>query len=396
MNANKTPPPLSSPKYQVKVPLNVLRQMREGKLVFPQCDNKNEINNNAKASVNILSPSPKNRINDYKGINPVKANYDYSKEKLKMRNDDVNYRKYFEKYFNKMLNKIIEEPNNKKPNNNSNNPNNKPKPKQTQFIQAYKSYHSLTNDNEQNTKSMEDFINVTPRLHKGSYFAVFDGHGGDKVAKYAKDNFHKHILSKLTNIQTKPTSIPQVLKSSFEEFDIEINKQLKQQDTVGSTASIVYIIKQNKQTPSTAYCANVGDSKCYLLSADSTVEQISSDHNCKQPDEVTRVKQAGGCIFQNRVFGTLMLTRSLGDKEMKKYGVSAVPSIKSIELQPQHKYIVLASDGIWDLVPQETLSDIYKELNVNEINSEILCMKLVEYALDNGSTDNISCIVIEI
>ena len=41
-------------------------------------------------------------------------------------------------------------------------------------------------------------------------------------------------------------------------------------------------------------------------------------------------------------------------------------------------------------------SDIYKELNVNEINSEILCTKLVEYALDNGSTDNISCIVIEI
>ena len=306
----------------------------------------------AKAGVNILSTSPKNQRNDYKrmelydkGINPAKANYDYSKEKLQMRNDDVNYRKYFEKYFNKMLNKIIDEPSVKRTNNTNNNKR-KPKPKQTQFIQPYVSYHSITNDNEQNTKSMEDFINVTTRLHKGSYFAVFDGHGGDKVAKYAKDNFHKHILSKLTNIQTKPSSIPQILKSSFEEFDIEINKHLKQQEAVGSTASVVYIIKQNKDAPSTAYCANVGDSKCYLVSADCTVEQITSDHNCKQPEEVTRVKQAGGCIFQSRVFGTLMLTRSLGDKEMKKYGVSAVPSIKSIELQPEHKYIVLASDGV--------------------------------------------------
>ena len=55
-------------------------------------------------------------------------------------------------------------------------------------------------------------------------------------------------------------------------------------------------------------------------------------------------------------------------------------------------YIVIASDGIWDAVSGDKLFEIYKELKNN--TSEEFCTKLVDYALNNGSTDNISCIVL--
>ena len=58
------------------------------------------------------------------------------------------------------------------------------------------------------------------------------------------------------------------------------------------------------------------------------------------------------------------------------------------------KYVVIASDGIWDIVDGKILYKISKELKKNGTCEEF-CDNLVNYALENGSRDNISCVIIK-
>ena len=92
------------------------------------------------------------------------------------------------------------------------------------------------------------------------------------------------------------------------------------------------------------------------------------------------------------MFGTLMLTRSIGDKEMKKYGVLPKPSVKRIEVGSEDKWVVLASDGVWDVVNEDNLREISKKHD----SAERFCKDIVKYAVDADSRDNISCIVIKL
>lgn len=54
--------------------------------------------------------------------------------------------------------------------------------------------------------------------------------------------------------------------------------------------------------------------------------------------------------MNNRLCGVLAVTRAFGDFSLKKMGLTAVPEIKKMELRMTHKYLVMASDGLWDFV----------------------------------------------
>ena len=109
--------------------------------------------------------------------------------------------------------------------------------------------------------------------------------------------------------------------------------------------------------------------------------------------EVLRVKGAGGRVFDGRVYGQLMITRAFGDHSLKSCGVSAVPYInKHIINEDNDKYVVIASDGVWDVVEDE---HVYS-LSQNARNTEELCKMIINTAVKNGTKDNISCIVIKL
>ena len=84
----------------------------------------------------------------------------------------------------------------------------------------------------------------------------------------------------------------------------------------------------------------------------------------------------------------------MGDIDFKEFKISCEPYItqKSIN-QDNIKYIVIASDGIWDIVNDKTLFKIQNELKSD--SSEELCNNLNDYLLKGGSNDNISCIVLK-
>ena len=88
------------------------------------------------------------------------------------------------------------------------------------------------------------------------------------------------------------------------------------------------------------YVANVGDSRAVIVTS-SGAKRISYDHKASDWNEMNRIRSAGGIIFNDRVYGQLVLTRALGDLSLKKQGVIPTPYITKYFLSDKDKYIVV-------------------------------------------------------
>ena len=244
----------------------------------------------------------------------------------------------------------------------------------------FKSFSYHEDKNLKFRQSMEDIGIMIPDLttdYKASLFGIFDGHGGSDVVKFVKDRLPQLIKNYLLDLCPVETAF----KNAFEKVDQEL--KFFDSEYVGTTATLV-LIKDNK-----IYCANVGDSKAYIL-YDNSYKQISSDHKTTVEDEKIRVESMGGIIKKNRIMGQLILTRTLGDLYVKQYGVINTPDISVNEIGNTIKYVILASDGVWDVVDLETLVGMGKAgKNVGEF-----CEDIVRLAVNKNTKDNVSCIVI--
>ena len=260
---------------------------------------------------------------------------------------------------------------------------------------AYNEYQNLFY-----RKSMEDFHCIKKNLIKNnknrivySYFAIFDGHGGKEVSQYLSQNFHHILSSQLKLIKSiNINDIILALKLSFLFADMQIIKDSSFNNKVGSTGTVVLLVDFGISL-STKYiiCANVGDSKGYILSNKKLIA-ITKSHNCYNDDEVLRIKKSGGIVFNNRVYGILMLTRGFGDREMKKHGVIAKPDIICKKISENDIFIIIASDGVWDTVDE---NDIITMGDFN-LSSGELSKRIVKLANEKGTMDNVSCIVIKL
>ena len=248
--------------------------------------------------------------------------------------------------------------------------------KNTPFV-SY-SYHE--DKNLKYRQSMEDIGVTLPNLtndYKTSLFGIFDGHGGNDVVKYIKDRVPEIIKGYLNDL----CPIEKCFMNSFNKIDEEL--KFYDSDYTGSTATIV-LIKDN-----IIYCANVGDSRAYII-YDNSIKQISVDHKCSIPSEAERIINMGGKITKNRVQGQLVLSRSLGDLYCKKYGVSNVTDISVNKIDYNIKYVVIASDGVWDVVDENTVLNMSK----SNKNADQFCKELVDLSIKKETKDNVSCIVI--
>ena len=259
---------------------------------------------------------------------------------------------------------------------------------QSQFQNFQKNYifKSFSYHEDKNLKyrqSMEDIGVMLPDFiteKKMSLFGIFDGHGGYDVVQYIKNRLPEIIKTNITK-NNNYDSIENNLTSSFNKIDEEL--KFYDSEHTGSTATIL-LFQDNM-----VYCANVGDSTAFIV-YDNFVKKISIDHKCTDPKEEERILLSGGKITKNRVMGQLVLSRCLGDLYCKKYGVSNIPDISVNKLDGNVKYVVVASDGIWDVVKENELLQLSK----NRKNAEGFCKDLVKLSIDKDTKDNVSCIVI--
>jgi protein phosphatase 1L len=90
--------------------------------------------------------------------------------------------------------------------------------------------------------------------------------------------------------------------------------------------------------------------------------------------------------------GIINLSRTIGDLELKKYGLISKPNIFQKELDKEDKFVLMASDGVWDVISDTEVLELYSK---NQ-NSEEYAENIVKIAVQKGSRDNISCLAIKL
>ncbi|XP_011062398.1 PREDICTED: protein phosphatase 1B isoform X2 [Acromyrmex echinatior] len=247
---------------------------------------------------------------------------------------------------------------------------------------------------------MEDAHRAIPCLDGGlsdwSYFAVFDGHAGALVSAHSAE----HLLECIMQTQEfKAEDVIKGIHSGFLRLDDEMRDlpaMSAGMDKSGSTAVCAFI------SPKNIYIANCGDSRAVLCRSGTPVFS-TRDHKPVLPAEKERIQNAGGSVMIQRVNGSLAVSRALGDyeyKNLKDRGpceqlVSPEPEIFMLDRDDEHdEFLVLACDGIWDVMNNEDLCTfIRSRLQITD-DLETVTNLVVDTCLYKGSRDNMSIVLV--
>ncbi|XP_009794190.1 putative protein phosphatase 2C 72 [Nicotiana tabacum] len=233
------------------------------------------------------------------------------------------------------------------------------------------------------------------RVENGVFGGVFDGHGknGQTVSKLIMNKLPslllKHILSlpKITSPKQNVKEVDESVKnknfnkwkkaclSSFKMVDKEI-KSLEKLDCSCSGTTAVVVIRQDDDL----VIANLGDSRALLgrKTDEGTIEavQLTTDLKPSLPSEAERIRKCGGRVLAlekeahiQRVWlphedaPGLAMSRAFGDFMLKNYGIISRPDVSYHHLSSNDQFLVLATDGVWDVLSNDQVVSIVCSTN---------------------------------
>lgn len=216
-----------------------------------------------------------------------------------------------------------------------------------------------------------------------SFAAVYDGHNGAMAAEHAAERLH-HLLAGEPALRTctgdgPPSTLSleaermeAALRHAFETTDREILMRCQLGgDKSGSTGVAVVRIGD------VLYAAHAGDSRAVLCRRAGAPLRLTEDHKPNLPHERARVEGAGGRVDFARCWRVIVdpgggrpasglaVSRSFGDPDFKepRHLVTATPEVTQHKLKPGDDFIVVASDGLWDvLTDEEACQEVLKHL----------------------------------
>ncbi|MEE8356598.1 MAG: PP2C family serine/threonine-protein phosphatase [Anaerolineales bacterium] len=214
-------------------------------------------------------------------------------------------------------------------------------------------------------------------------YVVADGMGGHKNGEIASELAIRtvvgyiltEIYKPMMSLNPKPSemSFKEVFHSGIEKANTEI---LKNSYGGGTTVTAVLIVGEQMTI------AHVGDSRVYSVDKDGNLEALTRDHSLvKRLQELGQITPEEAAVHPQRN----VLYRALGQGEPFE------PEIISTS-RPDLGSLLICSDGLWNIVPQEVISGII----VSGESPQQICDKLIDAANDAGGPDNISAILVEI
>ncbi len=196
-----------------------------------------------------------------------------------------------------------------------------------------------------------------------------------------------------------------LIKNSFQLAEASFAQSKYDMNFSGSTCICVFIIEDR------IMCANCGDSRAILVSSEkpknlsknnmqnnnnlNIILPLSIDHKPELKDEAYRILKSNGRIdkrseggiktgplrvwLKNENYPGLAMTRSIGDMVASKIGVTSEPDIIEFTINSESKFIVVASDGIWEIFTNEEVANIVN-FYYNNMDVASAAEKLVEEA----------------
>lgn len=256
-------------------------------------------------------------------------------------------------------------------------------------------YTSIKGRRESNEDRHNIILNINQlndKILPINLLSIFDGHGGTYVSEYLKKNlplYYCHPKLKLP-----------FLKDYHEEVFRKLQENIiknKNGYTSGSTCLLNIMYKHENELHMNI--VNLGDCRLVIVYKDGSFKQVTIDHKPDDKIEKDRIKKMGGKIYKDSEgtyrIGDLSLSRAFGDEDNAPY-ISQIPDVYYKKITPQTKYVVMACDGLWDVINNKDLYKLLEESN-NKNNKNInLAVDLAEYALKKGSGDNVSVIVLHL
>jgi len=261
---------------------------------------------------------------------------------------------------------------------------------------------------------MEDEYFVSGPTNGHLFAGVFDGHGGNAVSRYLRQNLYAHLQAALPSLismreiktrQKRPLvqslaveECVNALRYALKKVDDEVQR-IRHWSFIGSTAVCIFLVDQGNNLNPVLISANIGDSRA-VLSRNGKAIDVTTDHKPNLATEKSRIQGMGGRVTNHggvyRINGNLALSRAIGDHAERPWVIST-PDVQTLPLYTsQESFIIVASDGLWDVMSSQDVVDFIsknsffqKEKKTNEISKQ-----LVNEALRRGSTDNITVLVI--
>jgi protein phosphatase 1L len=234
--------------------------------------------------------------------------------------------------------------------------------------------------------ALEELENL---FSKTSFYGVYDGHGGWIAAEFLSRHLHRAVVNQVAFAEGR---FRDALHNAFIELDNTLIRWLfesRHPEGGGSTA-VTALIVDNR-----LIVAHCGDSRA-VLSRKKKALRMSEDHKPFRSDELDRIHAAGGTVVHvqeaYRVNGQLAVSRSFGDLVLKGQNVIiADPEFHEELLTPDDDCLVLASDGLWDVINDQKAVDVARKAST----AMEAAQKLVELALKKESSDNITVVVVK-
>ena len=251
---------------------------------------------------------------------------------------------------------------------------------------------------------------------------VMDGHGiyGQEVSSFIKKHLplqlelnmpFENLLKNSELIQENRVKLENSIIAGFKATQRSLLKSGIDVTYSGTTA-ITLLLTEN-----TCICSNIGDSRAVIgryTEAWHPVE-LSYDHKPSNLNEKIRIEMAGGRIepFRDKNGGFLgpdrvwlshqqlpglAMSRSFGDLLAASVGVSCEPEIIVHNIQPSDKFIVIASDGVWEFISNnecvQLISEFFMTKNIEQA-CDALMKKAVDYwTFEDNIVDDITFVIV--
>jgi pyruvate dehydrogenase phosphatase len=266
---------------------------------------------------------------------------------------------------------------------------------------------------------------VLGELCSGKVAAVFDGHGGWQVSEF----LHRNVVQKIKEIRIRTQQDWQiVLASAFDELENQLRDSVRgsyrlgfaKVASVGSCAIVALVFDKHFVVANAGDCQAVvvslgdngvkGENICVVHSSNLKSEQERLAREHPGEEDIVRCKSPTACYVKGR----LMPTRAFGDFHLKfeefnnpenlgqVHGfnrsqiqrftgpyVSHSPDIQTREIRAGDKFLILASDGLWDeMTEQEAAETIAEASSAQEAAEKLLDKALNHAAESNNMTRN--------
>lgn len=185
-----------------------------------------------------------------------------------------------------------------------------------------------------------------------------------------------------------------MLKNSFSLAESSIAVSKYEVNFSGSTCIMLFMLDNR------FICANAGDSRAILVSSKSSnsdvITPLSRDHKPELKDEMYRITKLNGRVdrfndngiksgpfrvwLKNQNYPGLAMSRSIGDLVAGSVGVICEPEIFECEINEKAKFVVIASDGIWEFLSNEKVADIINPYYYAGFDVNGAAEKLIEEA----------------